>query len=72
MTARFCCIPHQLKRHEIYKNKETLSESIRVYLEREREREKQHMVSVKLFHIILTSRLYKQLSACTLLLCDVK
>ena len=40
--------------------------------EREIEREREDMVSVKLFHIILTSMLHKQLSACTLLLCDVK
>ena len=40
--------------------------------ERKREREKEHMVPVKFFHIILTSMLYKQLSACTLLLYDVK
>ena len=30
------------------------------------------MVPVKLFHMILTSMLYKQLSAYKLLLCDVK
>ena len=29
------------------------------------------MVPVIFFHIILTSMLYKQLSACMLLLCDV-
>ena len=56
--------PHQLKRHEI-------SKSV-VRVKREREREREHMVPMKLFHIILTSMLYKQLSACTLLLCDVK
>ena len=28
------------------------------------------MVPLILFHLILTSMLYKQLSACTLLLCD--
>ena len=37
-----------------------------IHREREREREREHMVPVKLFHI------YKQLSACTSLLCDVK
>ena len=55
--------------------KKTLSESKlsgSASAKREREREREHMVPVKLVHIILTSMLYKQLSACTLLLCDVK
>ena len=75
--------PHQLKRHEI--KKKTLSESklsvcasAKREREREREREGQRdrqrerdgaLETFSLFHLILTSMLYKQLSACTLLLC---
>ena len=73
--------PHRLKRHEIYIIKTPLSDSklsgsASAKRERERkkerEKEREHMVPLKLFHIILTSMLYKQLIACTLLLCDVK
>ena len=66
MTARFC---------GIWILSPSLTKNVldtRLLREREREREREHMVPVKLFHIILTSMLYKQLSACTLLLCDMK
>ena len=58
-----------------YKKKRCQSQNFldpRLLREREREREGRAYGALKLFHIILTSMLYKQLSACTLLLCDVK
>ena len=79
--------PHQLQRHEIIKKKRCQSQNFLDPLllrEREREREREterqtdrdrereRIASVKLFHIILTFMFYKQLSVCTLLLCDVK
>ena len=67
------------------KNRCQSQNSLDPRLLRERERERgggggvgggggggEHMVPLKLFHIILTSMLYKQLSGCTLLLWDVK
>ena len=52
------------KRHEILKK--TLSESklsVSASAEREREREREREKERELFHLILTSMLYKQLSA---------